>query len=228
MVDQAGLAHVGAPDDRHRDAVVLVLVFIIKVQMFAHSIQQIAGAVTVNAGNRDQLAQTQRVEIVQLHGRFADLVALVDRQHHGLAAAHQHTGNVLILRGDAVGQLGDHNDAVRRVDGDLRLLAHMRQQTVVNARLDTAGIHQQKFMPAPFAIAENAVAGDTGGVLHNGKALTGQLVEDGGLAHVGASHNGYDRFCHISFPPLSVFVSVVCGGAYPALPCSSLRRPWGW
>ena len=48
---------------------------------------------------------------------------------------------------------------------------------------------------------ENAVAGDAGGVLDDGEALAGQFIEDGGLAHIGAAHDGYDRFCHICSPP---------------------------
>ena len=43
---------------------------------------------------------------------------------------------------------------------------------------------------------KNAVAGNARGILHNGKALAAQLIEQGGFAHVGASHHCYDRFAH--------------------------------
>ena len=172
--------------------------------MSADGVEQIAGSVAVYAGNGDQLAQAQAVEIVQFHGRLADFITLVDGQHHGLAAAHQHAGNVLILRGDTSGQLRYHDDTVSRVNGQLGLLAHMSQQAVVDAWLDTAGIHQQELVAAPLAVTENTVAGNAGGVFHNSKTLAGQFIENCGFAHIGAAHNGYDRFCHISFPPSSL------------------------
>ncbi len=53
-VDQAGFAHIGTADHRHRDAVILLLVFLFKLQVGAYGIQQVAGAVPVYAGHRDQ------------------------------------------------------------------------------------------------------------------------------------------------------------------------------
>ena len=141
---------------------------------------------------------------VQLHRRLADLVALVDSQHNGLAAAHQHAGDVLVLRGHTGRKLGDHDDAICGIDGQLGLLTHVGQQAIVDAGLDTAGIHQQELVTAPFAVTENTVAGNAGGVFDNSETLAGQFIENCGFAHVGAAHNGYDRFCHISFPPSSL------------------------
>ena len=77
----------------------------------------------------------------------------------------------------------------------------MGQQAVINARFNTAGVHQQELVAGPFAIAEDAVAGNARRVLHNGEALAGQLIENGGFAHVGAAHDSYDGFCHICLPP---------------------------
>ena len=52
----------------------------LKVEVSADGVQQVAGAVAVHAGDGDQLAEAQAVEIVQLHRRLADLIALVDSQ----------------------------------------------------------------------------------------------------------------------------------------------------
>ncbi len=41
--------------------------------------------------------KAQVVELIQLHGRLAHLVALVHRQDHRLMAAAQHMCHVLIL-----------------------------------------------------------------------------------------------------------------------------------
>ena len=201
MVDQAGLADIGAADDSNGDAVIGVLFLLLKIEVSADGVQQVTGAVAVYAGDRDQLAEAEAVKIIQLHRGLADLVALVDGQHHGLAAAHQHTGNILILRRHTGGQLSHHDDAVGGVDGQLGLLTHVGQQAVINAGLDAAGVHQQELVAGPFAIAEDTVAGNARRVLDNGEALAGQLIENSGLAHIGAAHNGYDRFCHVCLPP---------------------------
>ena len=163
MVDEAGFADVGAANDGNRDAVIRVFLVLLKVEVGADRVQQVAGAVAVHAGNRNQLAEAEAVEVVQLHRGFADLIALVDSQHNGLAAAHKHSGNVLILRCDARGQLRHHDDAVCGINGQLCLFAHVGQQAVVNARLDAAGVHQQELVAGPLAVAEDAVTGDAGG-----------------------------------------------------------------
>ena len=206
MVDQAGFAHVGAADDGHRNAVLVLLLLLREVQVGADGIQQVAGAMAVHAGNGHQFSQTQGVEIIQLHGRVADLVALVHGQHHRLAAAHEHGSHLVVLGGHPGPQVGDHDDAVGGINGHLGLLTHVGQNAVVDAGLDTAGIHQQELVAVPFAVAEDTVPGNAGGILHNGDALAGEFVEDGGLAHVGAAHDGHDRFCHVVIPPLA------CGG----------------
>ena len=56
----------------------------------------------MNAGNRHDIANAKTVEVIQLHRRFADFITLVDCQNHRLAAAHQHTGNILVLGGNAM------------------------------------------------------------------------------------------------------------------------------
>ena len=200
-VHQAGFAHVGAADDGHGNAVVLRFVLIGKVQVLAHGIQQVAGAVAVHAGNRDQLAQAQGVKVIQLHGGVAHLVAFVYRNDHRLAAAAQHGRHFLILRRHAGAHVHHHHDAVRCINGQLRLLTDVAYNAVVALRLDAAGINQQHFVVQPLAVAEDPVPGNTGGILHNGKALAHQLVEQGGFAHVGAAHHRHDRFAHWRSPP---------------------------
>ena len=167
----------------------------------------------VHARNRYKVAEAERIKIIQFHRRFADLVAFIDGEHHRLAAAHQHPGDLTVLRGHARAQVGDHDDAVGRVDRDLRLLAHVQQQAVVNMRLDTAGVDEQKFMPAPFAVTEDAVAGNAGRIFHDRDALAGQFVEDRGFPHIGAAHNGHNRFCHSVRSPFLAGAPAACGAA---------------
>ena len=76
-------------------------------------------------------------------------------------------------------------------NGDLRLLPHEGQDLVVGARLDAAGVHQVEDPVAPLAGGVDPVPGHAGGVLHDGQPLAAQLIEQHGLAHVGAAHDGY-------------------------------------
>ena len=114
-------------------------------------------------------------------------------------AAAQHMGHVLVGSGQAIADIHHHDDAVGGVDGDLGLLAHMGQNALGGLRLDAAGVHQQELVAAPLAVGEDAVAGDARGILHDGQTLAAELIEQGGLAHVGTAHHSYDRFAHRGF-----------------------------
>ena len=92
--------------------------------------------------------------------------------------------------------VGDKDDHVGVVDGDLSLVAHEGQNHVVGAGLDTAGVHQNELAAGPLGLTVNAVTGYAGNVLYDGHTLTDQLVEKHGLTHVGAAHNGNHRFTH--------------------------------
>jgi hypothetical protein len=98
----------------------------------------------MNAGNRHDIANAKTVEVIQLHRRFADFITLVDCQNHRLAAAHQHTGNILVLSGNASANFAHHDNTICGINGDLGLFPHMGQQAVVNVGLNAAGINQQE------------------------------------------------------------------------------------
>ena len=143
-----------------------------------------------------EIADAQAIEFVYVRVHGADGVALVDGQGHGLAGFAQHGGHILIRRGDAAADIGDHDDGIRQLNADLGLTAHEFQHIVVGAGLNTAGIHQGEGAAAPFAVAVDPVPGDAGGVLHNGGTAARQLVKQHGLAHIGPPHNGNQRLCH--------------------------------
>ena len=155
---------------------------------------------TVHGRNGHHLVKAEVVELVQLHGSFAHLVALVHGKNDGLVAAAQHMRHVLVGCGQAVAHVRDHDDAVGGVNGDLCLLAHMGKNALGGLGLDAAGVHQQKLVAVPLAVGKNAVAGNARGILHDGQALAAEFVEQGRLAHVGAAHHRYDRFAHV-VPP---------------------------
>ena len=224
-VGQAGLAHVGPPDDGHRDAV-LFHHRLGKVQVGADGVQQVAGAVAVDRRHGHHFFKAQVVELVHLGGRVADAVALVHRQDHRLAAAAQHVGHLFVRGGHPRADVHHKDDAVGGVDGDLGLLAHMGQDALGGLGLDAAGVHQQQLAALPLAGGEDAVAGDAGGVLDDGQPLAAQFIEQGGLAHIGPAHHCDDGFTHGLFPPFWAFCGGRCAGRCAAgrgLPCRRRR-----
>ena len=160
----------------------------------ADGVQQVAGAVAMHAGNGDQLAQAQAVEIVQLHGRLADLVALVDSQHYGLAAAHQHAGDVLVLRGHTGRKLSDHDDAICGIDGQLGLLTHVGQQAIVDAGFDTAGIDYREGSASPLGFAVYTVPRYAGNILNYCAAFAYKFIEKRTFTDIRSSYDRYYRF----------------------------------
>ena len=143
----------------------------------------------VDGGDGDRVAQTQVVELVDVRVHTAHLIHLVHRQHHRLLGAQQHVGHILIGGGQAGLDVAHKDDHRGRLDGDLRLLPHKGQDLVVGARLDAAGVHNVKGAAPPLALGVQAVPGDAGGILYDGKPLTAQLIEQHGLAHVGPAHD---------------------------------------
>ena len=148
----------------------------------------------VDGGDGDGVAQTKVIELVDIGVFPTYAVHLVHRQHHGLVGPQEHTGYLLIGGGHAGLDVAHENDHIGVVDGDLRLTAHESQNLAVGTRLDTAGIHDVKGTARPLALGIDPVTGDAGGVLHNGKTLSTQLVEEHGLAHIGSAHDCNQRF----------------------------------
>ena len=189
-VQKRGLAHVRLADDGDLDAVVLPLLLVGLGEILEALVQQIAGAVPVHGGDGDRVAEAERVKFIHAHVGRAGGVGLVDGQYHGLLRAQQHVRHVLVRRGHAGAQVGHQHDDRRRVDRDLRLLAHKEQDLAVGRRLDAAGVDHIKFPPAPLAFGVEPVAGDARGVLHDGQALPHQAVKQHGFAHIGPPHDG--------------------------------------
>lgn len=147
----------------------------------------------VNGGDSHGVAQTQVVELIEIRVDGAHGVHLVHRQHDGLAAALEHTGYLLVGGSQAGLDIRDEDNDVGVVDGDLGLLPHEGQNLAVCIGLDAAGVHQAEPAAHPLALAVDTVTGDAGGVLYDGQPPTDDLIEQHGLAHVGASHDRYQR-----------------------------------
>ena len=134
--------------------------------------------------------QPQVIEFVHVRILPAGLVRLVHCQHHRLPGAQQQIGHVLVGGGHAGFHVAHEHNHRGGLDGNLRLLPHEGQNLIVGARLDAAGIYNIKHAVTPLALGVQPVPGHAGGVLHDGKTLAAELVEQHGLAHIGPAHNG--------------------------------------
>ena len=199
-VGKHGLAHIWLADDGHLDDIGVLLLLIGRGEVGDAGIQQVTGAVAVDGGDGDGVAQTQVVELIKIRVHGAGGVHLVHRQDNGLAAFLQHARHLVIRGGETGFDVGDKYDHRGVVDGDLGLLPHEGQDLAVGVGLDAAGVHQGEPPAAPLAFTVDAVPGDAGGVLHDGEALADELVKEHGLAHIGPSHNGDHGFRH-GVPP---------------------------
>ena len=195
-VGEAGLAHVGLADDGHLDHVAVLLLVGLRREVLQAGVQQVAGAVAVDGGHGDGVAQTQVVKLIELRVGGAGGVHLVHCQDNGLLGPLQHSRHLLVGGGHTGLDVRYQDNDSGVVDGDLGLLAHEGQDLVVGVGLDAAGVHQGELAAVPVGFTVNAVPGDAGGVLHNGKTPPDDFVEQHGLAHVGAAHDGDQGLGH--------------------------------
>ena len=150
----------------------------------------------MDGGHGDGVAQTQVVKLIELRVRDAGGVHLVHCQNDGLFGPLEHSGHLLVGGGHTGLDVRYQDNDRGVVDGDLGLLAHEGQDLVVGVGLDAAGVHQGELAAVPVGFTVNAVPGDAGGVLHNGKTPPDDLVEQHGLAHVGPAHDSNQGLGH--------------------------------
>ena len=152
----------------------------------------------VEGADGHRIAQAQGVELEDLRVCGPGPVAFVHRQDHGLFAFLEHGGDFVVGGGGSGLHIADHDDHVRRLDGDLRLPAHEPKHLTVGPGLDAARVHQLELPAVPIAVPVDPVPGDAGGILHDGGTATGEFIKQHGLAHIGPSHNGNQGLCHVA------------------------------
>ena len=79
LVHQRGLAGVGLADDRHLDGVIFLFLLVLRREVLHASIQQVAGAVAVDGGDGDGIAQTQIIEFIDVRAAAAGRTLLTAR-----------------------------------------------------------------------------------------------------------------------------------------------------
>ena len=167
------------------------------MKILKNAVEQVACAVAVDRRDRDRLAQTEVVELIKLHRRLSDGIALVDTEHHRLAGLLQHLRHVCVGGDHAAFEVGDKNNGGCGVNGELCLPAHLREDHVVALGLDAAGVHHHRRVAAPLGLAVNTVARDARRIVHDGQPLSDQFIKQGALADIRSADNRNNGLCHV-------------------------------
>ena len=168
-VQQAGLAHVRAPEQRHaarpgRDVQRLGGRF---GQRRQHRVEHLPTAATVDRAHGQRLAQAQRPQLPGL-GLLPFVVNLVGRQDHGLAGSLQDPGDRAVVSGGAHDGVHHEQHGVGSLDREGGLLGNLRGQAA-RLRCPAPGIHDRELPPAPLGVVGHPVPGHPRDVLDDGE-----------------------------------------------------------
>ena len=201
-VEQRGLTGVGAADNGHVQRIgELVGDLVLFLRKQGHDIvEQVARAMTMQGRERRGLTDAERIELPDAVVLAIGVVELVHQQKDRLVAALEHASDRLVLLGDAGAAIDHKQDDGGFLGGGERLVADGRGKDVIALeRLDTARVDDGELAAVPIGRVIRAVARDAAGLVDDGVRGLGQAVNERGLAHVGASDDGDDRFHLLSF-----------------------------
>ncbi len=116
---------------------------------------------------------------------------LVGDQHDGRIAFAQPAGNFLVQRRDACARVDQEQSDVAIVDRRLRLDTHPARQRLRVFILIAGGVDDGEVQTQKMRLTFPPVARHARLVIHQRQLLADQAVEQGGLAHIGASDDRY-------------------------------------
>ena len=164
-VDDGTLTHIRFSDQRYLRALILFFFSLVdRREVCFDGFQEIADAETACGRDRNGIAAGEVIELVDIVLKLCEAIHLIDREHHGLLCAAQHVRDAVVRIRDTGSHIGQKDNHVRGVDGNLCLLAHGDEELISRLRLDTAGINQCEVPVEPAAVRINSVPGDTGNV----------------------------------------------------------------
>ena len=119
------------------------------------------------------------------------VIDFVHDQNDRLARAPQPACEIVVHAGEAVLAVHDEQDHVARLDGDLRLGAHLLGERHVHIRTDAAGVEDRERRAAEFALRRDAIARHTRLIVDDCDFFAGEAVEKSGLADIRAAYDCY-------------------------------------
>ena len=195
LVQQRGLAHVRAPEDRDAaGAADLLLGDRGDVRQHLHDlVEEVGDTAAVDGRDRVRLAEAEAPEGSGL-GLVPGVVDLVRHEEHGPAGLAQHLDDLLVGRGGPDHRIHDEQHDIAQFDRDLGLRRDGRVDAA-GVGLPAAGVDHREAAVHPLGLVGDAVARDAGGVFDDGLAAAEDPVHERGLADVRASHDRDDRQC---------------------------------
>ena len=149
---------------------------------------------------RRGLTDAERIELPDVIVLAIGVVELVHQQKDRLVGALEHAGDRLVLLGDAGAAVDHKQDDGSFLGCGKGLVADgCGKDVIALERLDTARVDDGELAAVPIGRVIRAVARDAAGLVDDGVRGLGQAVNERGLAHVGASDDGDDRFHLLSF-----------------------------
>ena len=182
-VQQRRLADVRAAEDRDADRLVADLRRALAGEQVDDAVEQVAGAVPVQGGERERVAESELVELDRLEV-LARVVDLVREHDHRLLRGPQGDRELLVARRDPVPGVDDEEDEVGLRDRRARLLRDLGAERVGREVVDAARVDQEEVLAVPVREQLLAVAGDARRLVHDRLPRLGQPVDQRRLADV--------------------------------------------
>ena len=117
--------------------------------MCAYRIQHIAESQAGRRGDRNRISDAQIIKFIHIRHKFVKVIHFVHSQDHRFSRTAEHVCHFRIRILQALTNVSDENDDIRRIDRDLRLLPHLGQNNIPALRFDPSGIDQCKFPIQP-------------------------------------------------------------------------------
>src|SRR5688572_18717246 len=118
------------------------------------------------------------------------VVDLVYDEDDRLAHTTQLLGQIRIEEGETILPIDDKEQHLAGRDRDIHLGADLGGEIGIEVRANAAGVENGKRRITEAAFRWNAIAGDTGLIVHDRDLLPGKTIEEGGLSDVGTSDDG--------------------------------------
>ena len=167
LVNEGGLADIRLTDDRNLRALVLLLVLRIVREVLDHFIQHISKSQHGCRRDRKRIADAEIVELIHIRHELLKAVHFVDHKHDRLAGASEHICHLGIRILQSLSDIREENNHVRRRNGNLRLLSHLRENDISAVRLNTAGIDHRKMIIQPVDVRIDTVSCHSRRILYN-------------------------------------------------------------
>ena len=171
----------------------------VRLELADDLVEQVAGAVPVQAGDRDRVAEAEPVQL-ERERVLARVVDLVREHEHRLVRLAQDLRDLLVAGRDPELRVDDEEDEVGLGDRLARLVGDRARDRRLVGDVDAARVDEQEALAGPLADELLAVARDARRLVDDGRARAGEAVDERRLADVrkaddrdGAEEAGFGR-----------------------------------